>query len=205
MKTATETKQFNDFSLAVLSALPRFLGPKMDEYLDNPEKLKKDLEDCLNKDMYYKDTLDYSIPFDQLTLKGDYATVEYGVNAKNYDTKKNLKEKDVIFRIVRIPEEMGIEKVLAYLETQKVRRATNYELVYFGYLHPELQKTMMIHSLTRSKKLKNDMRNCLCLSYHDSKDERILVKSFFGNCYSKNSAFLGVYEEPSINHKKNKK
>jgi hypothetical protein len=201
MKTATETKQFNAFALAVNNVLPRFLGPKMDEYLNDLEKLKKDLEECLNQEMYYKDIIDYSINFDQLTFKGNYAVVEYGVNARNHDTRKDTKEKEVVFRIVKIPEEMVTEKVLAYLETQKIRRATNYELAYFGYLHPELQKKFMIYSLTRSKRLINEMRNCLCLSYHPKDDKRILVKSPFLNCFPKNSCFLGVYE-PNINQKK---
>lgn len=201
METPEEIKKFDAFAATVIKALPRFVGPKIDEYINKPEILKEILENALNGDMYFKETVNYNYPFNDIVLAGDYKNVEDGINAENYDTKRKGEVKDTVFRVVRIPEEMEAEQVLKYLESVSVRLASNYELIYFGYLHPELQEKMMIHSLTRSKKIKNDPRNCLCLSYFTAKEERALVKSYFRNCYRKNSAFLGVYEEPSINQK----
>jgi hypothetical protein len=201
MKTPEEIKQFNDFAAAVINALPRFLGPEMEKYTNDPD-LKNKLEDFFNHEMYFKDSVNYAIPFDEVISLGNYEKVEDGITAENYDTKKKPETKDVVFKVVLIPEVMITEKVLTYFEAIKIRLATNYELAYFGYLHPELQKKDMINSLVCSKKMEGGNRSCLCLSRQFMRGGRTIVRSPFNDCHPKNRAFLGVYEESVTNQKK---
>lgn len=188
---AGEEKQFEDFVSAIKNALPRFLGPEMEKYTNDPN-LKERLDEFFNHEMYFKDIIEYGLSFDQVVTLGNYDEVEKGINSKNYETKRKAEKKEVVFKLSLFPKAVGVEDVFSYFKEINIRRVSNYELVYFGYLHPELQKKFMIHSLDQNKKLK-DARNCLSLSYYDV---RMLVKNFFHNEYRKDTnAFLGILEE----------
>ena len=190
-----EAKEFEDFMAAVKNALPRFLGPEMKKYINDPN-LGKKLEDFFNHEMYYKNVIDYGISFDQVVSLGKYDKVEEGIDSANFETKRKTEEKEVIFKLSLFPKAVNVEDVFSYFKEINIRPVSNYELIWFGFLHPELQKRFMIHSLDQNKKLK-DARNCLSLSYYTYRDEtRMLVKNFFHNEYRKDAnAFLGILEE----------
>jgi len=191
METPEETKQFEDFVAAIKNALPRFLGPEMEKYTNDPE-LGQKLEDFFNHEMYYRNIIDYGLSFDQVVALGNYDQVEEGINSANYETKRKAEKKEVIFKLSLFPKKVGVEDVFSYFKEKNIRLVSNYELIWFGYLHPELQKRFMIHSLDQNKKL-NNSRNCLSLSYYES---RMLVKNFFNNEYRQDkNAFLGVMEK----------
>ena len=191
METPEEAKQFEDFVAAVKNALPRFLGPEMKKFIKDPN-LKEKLEDLFNHEMYFRDVIDYGLSFDQVISLGNYDKVEEGINSKNYETKRKAEKKEVIFKLSLFPETVSEEDVLSYFKEKNIHQVSNYELIWFGYLHPELQKRFMIHSLFQNKKL-NDARSCLSLSYYES---RMLVKNFFQNSYCKDrNAFLGIVDK----------
>lgn len=191
METPEETKQFEDFVAAIKNALPRFLGPEMEKYTNDPN-LEEKLEDFFNHEMYFKDIVDYGLSFDQVVALGNYDKVEEGIDSTNYETKRKAAIKEVIFKLSLFPKTVSEEDVLIYFKEKNIHRVSNYELIWFGCLHPGLQKRFMIHSLDQNKKLK-DARNCLTLSYYES---RMLVKNFFQNSYCKDrNAFLGIVDK----------
>lgn len=186
-----EEKQFEDFVAAIKNALPRFLGPEMEKYTNDPN-LEEKLEDFFNHEMYFKDIVDYGLSFDQVVALGNYDKVEEGIDSANYETKRKAEKKEVIFKLSLFPKAVREEDVLVYFKEKNIRRVSNYELIWFGCLHPRLQKRFMIHSLDQNIRI-NGARNCLTLSYYES---RMLVKNFFHNEYRKDrNAFLGAIEE----------
>lgn len=199
METKNAVNQYADFAAAVINCLPQFLAPgKMDNYIQNQQLLKKDLDEALNPEMVYRDVLDYSIPFEELVHKGNYYSVEEGINEENFATKSGSSKKNVtkkvVFKVVSFEEEKGTDEVLSYFKEQNIRLATPYETVYFGCLHPELQKKLMIQCLTTGNKSLFP-RNCLCLSYHPKDDQRILTMAYYYNSQRRmERGFLGIYE-----------
>ena len=198
MKTNPVISEFASFTAKVVACLPQFLSPgKMAEYANDPENLRIILDQLFNSERCYLDVVNYEIPFEEVIALGKYYQIEEDINKENFNSSRLLihqKElKEVIFEVITFNDNMGTDNILDYIKNKKVRLATPYELVYFAFLHPELQKRVMIQSLMVGHK-SLEPRNALCLSYHPEEDQRILVRSFYQNYHKKKlDGFLVIH------------